>query len=238
MRPSTTRTHAHTRESISTPPMRVVHHASRASRRHPSASSSSIVHDVASDPPSIGRIHIRPLSSRAHAPLVLVSSARTTTKARPVRRERFTRVVGVDARIVGVIALIVGVLVIGKEGSRRRVRVEIEIGSRIDRSMGRSITHRPIDRPNHRSITHRSTDPSIDPSITHRSTHRVGGTRSWVVFGGLDVEGRHSSGVCVPSSPARARVAGRRRASRRDDAGRDEGGDDRGWDHARGARVT
>jgi len=82
-----------------------------------------------------------------------------------VRRERFTRVVGVDARIVGVIALIVGVLVIGKEGSRR-VRVEIEIGSRIDRPTHRSIT---IDRPIDRSITHRPIDrsPSIDPSIDH-----------------------------------------------------------------------
>ena len=113
MRPWTTRTHAHTRASISTPPIRVVHHASRASRRHPSASS-SIVHDVARDPPSI--VHIRRLSSRAHAPLVLVSSARTTTIARPVRLERCTRVVGVDARIVGVIArIIVGVLVIEKD---------------------------------------------------------------------------------------------------------------------------
>jgi len=125
----------------------------------------------------------------------------------------------------------------------------------VDGSMGRWVDHPSIDHP---SINHpRSIDPSIDPSIDHprsisitihRSIDRPidsgrarvgrsgGGTRSWVVFGGLDAEGRHSSGVCVPSAPrARDDLS---RASRGDDAGRDEGGDDRGRDHARGARVT
>jgi len=111
------------------------------------SSSIGVVVELTRDPPSHrvvdrARSHSHSRSSPpiAHAPLVLVSSARTTTKARPVRL-RFTREVGVDARIVGVIARIVvgvDVLVIAIR-RRRRVSLAREIGSRIDRSVDRSM---------------------------------------------------------------------------------------------------
>jgi len=260
------RTTARARATISTSSMRVVHHASRASRRHPSASTSSSLatpHRIAS---SIGRgrihIRVRRLPSHTHR------SCSSLPRGRRLRRVQC--VYGSRAKSASTPASSASSPASSSASTSSssrsvvvvvcRSRARSDRGS-IDRSIGRWVDgwvdRSPIDRsPLDRSpsIDHpRSTHPSIDHprsiSITiHRSIDRPidsgrarvgrsgGGTRSWVVFGGLDAEGRHSSGVCVPSAPrARDDLS---RASRGDDAGRDEGGDDRGRDHARGARVT
>ena len=257
------RTTARARATISTSSMRVVHHASRASRRHPSASTSSSLatpHRIAS---SIGRgrihIRVRRLPSHTHR------SCSSLPRGRRLRRVQC--VYGSRAKSASTPASSASSPASSSASTSSssrsvvvvcRSRARSDRGS-IDRSIGRWVDgwvdRSPIDRsPLDRSpsIDHpRSTHPSIDHprsiSITiHRSidpSTRV--ARGWGGRGGGLVRGSCSvvwmrrvvtRAVCV--SRARRARDDLSRASRGDDAGRDEGGDDRGRDHARGARVT
>jgi len=212
------RTTARARATISTSSMRVVHRASRASRRHPSASSSSSLatpHRIAS---SIGRgrihIRVRRLPSHTHR------SCSSLPRGRRLRRVQC--VYGSRAKSASTPASSASspasssastssssrsvVVVVCRSRARSdRGSIDRSIGRWVDRSMGRwvdgSMGRSPIDRsPLDRSPSidrpiHRPIDrsPSIDihhhPSID-RSTHRLGSRAGGAVGGGDSFVGR------------------------------------------------
>ena len=218
------RTTARARATISTSSMRVVHHASRASRRHPSASTSSSLatpHRIAS---SIGRgrihIRVRRLPSHTHR------SCSSLPRGRRLRRVQC--VYGSRAKSASTPASSASspasssastssssrsvVVVVCRSRARSdRGSIDRSIGrwvdgwvdrSPIDRSTHRSITldQSPIDRsPIHRPIDHPSIDIHHHPSID-RSTHRLGSRAGGAVGGGDSFVGRVRGFGCGGSS--------------------------------------
>ena len=201
------RTTARARATISTSSMRVVHHASRASRRHPSASTSSSLatpHRIAS---SIGRgrihIRVRRLPSHTHR------SCSSLPRGRRLRRVQC--VYGSRAKSASTPASSASspasssastssssrsvVVVVCRSRARSdRGSIDRSIGRWVDRSMGRWVDRpmgRWVDGSMGRSPLDRS--PSIDihhhPSID-RSTHRLGSRAGGAVGGGDSFVGR------------------------------------------------